>query len=127
MKIKTLTMSRKKTQDYQSRGAEVTLEIGPGDTYRGAVHAGKVLLAVALGEAPDEAEVARAKTLLERAHTVDLVEVALTGTPPSCSRLTACGNYGGEKRHAPECAAVGGSAQSPKRRGRPPKSAQAGK
>ena len=39
MKIRTLVMSRKKTQDYQSRGAEVEIEIGPGDTYRDAVHA----------------------------------------------------------------------------------------
>jgi hypothetical protein len=67
MKIRTLVMSRKKTQDYQSRGAEVEIEIGPGDTYRDAVHAGNVLLAVALGETPAPEAVERAKALLEKA------------------------------------------------------------
>jgi hypothetical protein len=92
MKIQSLTMSRKKTQDYQSRGAEVVLELGPGDTYRDAVYAGNVLLAVALGEAPAQEAVDRAKALLDRAREVQVVEASVAAPLP----------------------------QAPKRRGRPP-------
>lgn len=96
MKITTLKMSKKKTENYQSRGAEVVIEIGPGDTYRDAVHAGNVLLAVALGEAPAPEAVERAKALLDKAREVQVVEASVAAPPNP-------------------------PAQAPKRRGRPPR------
>lgn len=64
MKVKTITYGRTASKDYQSKRADVTIDLERGDTFDGAVAQAKVLVAIALGEVPTPEQVAAAREIV---------------------------------------------------------------
>lgn len=64
MKVKTISYGRTSSKDYQSKRAEVTIDLERGDTFDGAVAQAKVLVSIALGEVPTDEQIAAAREIV---------------------------------------------------------------
>ena len=71
MKVKEVEWTRNKCVNYQSRKATVKIELEDGDSAEAAIRRAQALVDLALGEAPTDAEVERARAVLERRRLVD--------------------------------------------------------
>jgi hypothetical protein len=70
MKVKAITYGRTVSKDFQSRRAEYTIELEEGEDPGAALSLAKAMTDHALGLSPSEAEIQKARDVLDRAEAI---------------------------------------------------------